>query len=669
MRIAVKLPAWFLLAALAPLVIAGIAGALIFHQALETEGLERLRSLLESKVSRIHAFMREREGDAETLAHSPLIVDVMDRIVRVYSEAGVEASAYYGVDDEVRPLLTRYQRVFGYADVLLLSSAGDVVFSLLRGADFGANFCEGELRHTELGKAFDRARTLQATAVSDCEYYEPAGEPAAFIAAPILKAGELVGVLAYRLGNQRVYDVLLDPSGLGETGETVVVAPKDDRAVFVAPTRHDPDAAFDRHVAFGAVTRRPVQEAALGTKGSGSYVDYRGRRVFAAWRYSPYLRWGIVTKMDASELLGGIVVFRRVLAAVVAAAVIVALVLSLGLSRSIVRPIRKLRKGTAAVAGGDLEHRVGTSAPDEIGELSRAFDSMVQSLKRVTASRDELNREVAQRARAERNLRTAMSQLERSNRDIEQFAHSASHDLQEPLRKVITFGSLLDSEYGEALGSEGRHYVSIMRRATERMQALVSDLFMYTCIVTRARAFERVDLGRIVAEVLDDLSSRIADADAEIDVGELPTIDADAAQMQQLMQNLIENALKFRRENEGPRIRVYAEAIEADAAQPQTGDSHTGARCRIVVEDNGIGFEARHAERIFGVFQRLHGRHEYGGSGIGLAVCRRIAERHKGTITAQGTPGKGATFAVCLPTAHDEEGGYETVERVGGAAT
>jgi len=320
-------------------------------------------------------------------------------------------------------------------------------------------------------------------------------------------------------------------------------------------------------------------------------------------------------------------------------------------SRTTIRPLLRLGASTAIIGAGDLAHRTGMTANDEVGALSRSFDAMLDRLNAVMASRDELNREVAQRQRAETRLRRALANLTRSNQDLEQFAYSASHDLQEPLRKVMAFGSLLEKEYGANLEGDGHLYLASIGKATLRMQTLINDLLSYSRVTTRGKTFVAVNLNAVVGEVLSDLEVRIGETNAQVNVGDLPEIQADPTQMRQLVQNLIGNALKFHKPDEHPVITVSAEAV-ADAAGQASGSPAT---CRLQIKDNGIGFDEKYLERIFGVFQRLHGRDEYGGSGIGLAVCRKIVERHGGTITATSQPGEGATFTVILPLKHTDE--------------
>lgn len=270
--------------------------------------------------------------------------------------------------------------------------------------------------------------------------------------------------------------------------------------------------------------------------------------------------------------------------------------------------------------------------------------------ERVRGRTAELDRSNQQLARANEELHDSSVRLERSNRELHDFASVASHDLQEPLRKVQAFGDRLNTVCRDAIGEQGRDYLDRMLNASKRMQSLIQDLLKFARVTSQAQPFLPVDLAQVTREVLSDLEVRIAETNARVEVGDLPTIEADGVQMRQLIQNLIGNALKFHQEGRPPIIRVYVETPEdgkaAEATVPMS---------RLVVEDNGIGFDERYLDRIFTVFQRLHGRNEYEGTGVGLAICRKIAQRHGGDITAKSVPGQGSAFLVAIPFHHDNE--------------
>ena len=236
---------------------------------------------------------------------------------------------------------------------------------------------------------------------------------------------------------------------------------------------------------------------------------------------------------------------------------------------------------------------------------------------------------------AEVNLKVYAAKLEQSNRDLQEFAYIASHDLQEPLRKVLAFGDRLASKYGDVLDETGGDYLKRMQDASQRMQTLINDLLSFSRVSTRAQPFTVVDMNSLVDNVISDLENQIDRTQGHVEVGNLPVIEADPTQMHQLLQNLITNALKFHQDGILPIIQVSSQLMDS--------------KCQINVKDNGIGFDIQYLDRIFKPFQRLHGRQEYEGSGMGLAICRRIVERHSGEITAISTPGEGSTFIVTLP--------------------
>ncbi len=245
--------------------------------------------------------------------------------------------------------------------------------------------------------------------------------------------------------------------------------------------------------------------------------------------------------------------------------------------------------------------------------------------------------------RHEERLRDYTQRLEVSNRELQDFARVASHDLQEPLRKIEAFGSRLTVKFADNLPDEGKMYVERMQNASSRMRRLIEDMLNFSRVTTKAQPFKQTALNEVIAGVLSDLQIRIEESEAEIVVDDLPVIDADATQMRQLFQNLIGNALKFRKPNQPPLIQVRSQTIKHSSICD-------GAYiCRLEFVDNGIGFDNKYSEQIFTIFQRLHGKNEYEGTGIGLATCRKIAERHGGCIEAIGRPGDGATFVVTLP--------------------
>ena len=254
--------------------------------------------------------------------------------------------------------------------------------------------------------------------------------------------------------------------------------------------------------------------------------------------------------------------------------------------------------------------RVNVGSRDEMGVLAETFNQMAGNLQTANVS-----------------LENRTDALERSNQELQEFVYAAAHDLQEPLRKVQAFGDRLMGRYSDALDERGIDYLSRMRDASGRMQTLINDLLTYSRVTTKAKAFMEVDLNEVAQEVVSDLEIRLEETNGRVEIGQLPTIEADRTQIRQVLQNLMGNALKFGRLEEPPVVTISGRIVHAAAS---SDDPQPRELCEIVVEDNGIGFEDAYKEQIFAIFNRLHGRTEYEGTGLGLAVCRKIVQRHGG---------------------------------------
>ena len=243
--------------------------------------------------------------------------------------------------------------------------------------------------------------------------------------------------------------------------------------------------------------------------------------------------------------------------------------------------------------------------------------------------------DISEKIEAEIELKRAIENLTRSNKELENFAYVASHDLQEPLRKIQAFSDRLMSKYLDVIDDHGKEYITRMHQSAERMQVLINDLLAFSRLTTQVRSFETIDLNMVFKNVLNDLEINIEKTGAKIETGRLPVIEGDEIQMSQLFLNLLSNSLKFRFPDRPPVIKINA--VENRKFY------------QITVTDNGIGFDEKYLERIFVIFQRLHNRSEFEGTGIGLAMCKKIVERHNGSITASSKPDMGATFIIELP--------------------
>jgi signal transduction histidine kinase len=348
-------------------------------------------------------------------------------------------------------------------------------------------------------------------------------------------------------------------------------------------------------------------------------------------------------------------------AGVFAVSMLLALGVSGWLARSIARPVLDLVRLTRRVSE-EQDYSMRPAVPadgagrDEVGLLVRSVSGMLDEIEArddklesarleveqrnsaLEESSAQLLHEVQVRRAAEKALEVHAQELARSNAELEQFAYVASHDLQEPLRMVSGFVDLLAEEHGASLPPEAKEYIAFALEGTHRMHALIQDLLAYSRVGSRTEKFAPVSLEKVVGEVLFDLQAAVKDAGAEITHDPLPTVMGEPLQLRQVLQNLLSNAIKFRGA-EPPRIHVSAGR-----------DDGTG-EWLVSISDNGIGIDPKHADKVFVIFQRLHSREAYPGTGIGLAICKKIVERHGGRIWVEGEPGKGSTFKLALPAA------------------
>ncbi|YCK34463.1 sensor histidine kinase [Actinomadura sp. ATCC 39365] len=287
---------------------------------------------------------------------------------------------------------------------------------------------------------------------------------------------------------------------------------------------------------------------------------------------------------------------------------------------AVLKPIDQLTEQVRTVAAGDFDHRLGVDRPAELSELSSHVDSM---RRRIVS--------------AWRGAADQADELRRSNGELEQFAYVASHDLQEPLRKVASFTQMLEQRYGPQLDDRARQYIHYAVDGAKRMQLLINDLLDFSRVGRVSGERVPTDSGEALDRALENLSATIEDTGATVTRDDLPVVEGNRLQLTQLFQNLVENAVKFRSEAP-PRVRLTAE--------------RKGDMWEFSCSDNGIGVDPKYADRIFLIFQRLHPRDVYPGTGIGLALCRKIVEYHGGQLWLDAAPaGQGTTFRWTLPAA------------------
>jgi signal transduction histidine kinase/predicted transcriptional regulator len=560
--------------------------------------------------------------------------------------------------------------------------------------------------HIEVGQNKSAAEIFlkgkEGVYIKDLHTSEFSGNVVISVAAPILVNGVFSGVIVLNFDAEKeLFGITMDRTGLGETGE-IYLMNKDD--YMISPARFANDTFLKQKVDTGHSGAELEDVKHLGIHEQEHEVvlgkNYLDRTVIRTHAHIFDMGWVLVVEKSEEEAFAPVAMLTRAMLLILTILLVVGAILAILLSRAITKPIVKLHQGTEEIIKGNLDFTVGTKASDEIGQLSRAFDSMTTELKKFRAEREEYSsgletkveertkeldervKESDEQAMATLNLledvnetknkleesrrailnmvqdletekretesakemfEAANIKLERSNKELQDFAYIASHDLREPLRKISAFGQLLQESLKGKLDEDEEENFAFMIDGATRMQQMINDLLMYSRVTTKAKPAERVDLNAVIEDLKNvELAVQLEETGGVINVPEpLPTLHADPSQIHQLLQNLIGNGLKYYRKGVAPVITVRGRVGE-------------GNMVRIEVQDNGIGIEEQHYANIFEMFKRLHSREDYGGTGIGLAVCKKIVERHGGEIGVESNPGEGSVFWFTVPITKDE---------------
>ncbi|MFA5292365.1 MAG: ATP-binding protein [Phycisphaerae bacterium] len=350
--------------------------------------------------------------------------------------------------------------------------------------------------------------------------------------------------------------------------------------------------------------------------------------------------WAVVVESPILEAYGSILASFKLTLWTVLLSFALAIMAGIYLSKRITKPIIHLRDAAEKIGQGRMNIKIETQSQNEIGQLTESLNQMVEDLNRTTVSRDALMEEVAERKHAEQALKETADKLEQVNQELKNFVYVASHDLREPLRKISAFAQLLERSLADKLDDNDSENLKFMIDGATRMTQMIDGLLSYSRVSTKTREFETVRLDTVIHELEKfELSVLLEETHAILNVPEpLPSIKADSVQMRQLLQNLIANGIKYQTRGNIPEITITAETLPDEMV-------------RIKVSDNGIGIKAESLGLLFTMFKRLHSRDEYEGTGIGLAVCKKIVERHGGQIGLESKFGRGSTFWFTVPAA------------------
>ena len=509
-------------------------------------------------------------------------------------------------------------------------------------------------------------RGLEGSFTETSAYEMTTGKATMHTATPIYSHnGKTIAVLSGHLNLEKMHGIIQQTNGIGYSEDSYLV---NNFNYFLTEPRFGDNYALRR-----SVFSEGVKDCLAGNSDIAEYADYRGVDVIGAYEWLPDYQICMVSEKDRAEVFAPINLMRRNFYLIGAGLFAASVAFGFFLSRLITNPLRDLSQAATDFGAGNLAVRTPINNKNEIGLFASAFNLMAENIERLQQKNkklvkdlkslnqeletrvedrtkdlkaaqlaafnimQDLQEEARNRKKAQLELAKRAKDLKRSNEDLQQFAYVASHDLQEPLRMVASYLQLLEHRYKDKLDQDAREFIDYAVDGATRMKTLINDLLDFSRVGTRGKPFKPTDLNAVMGRVRQNLQLTIEDANATVIADHLPTIIADESQMDQLFQNLIGNAIKFHSEKP-PRVQIKARENEKEWI--------------ISVADNGIGIDPQYFDRIFTIFQRLHNRAEYPGTGIGLAIARRIIERHNGRVWVESEQGKGTTFFIALPKEH-----------------
>lgn len=584
-----------------------------FQESIRQQTINHLVSTNLLKKAEVERWIRGNSLQIELLARSPFFKNTFPSLLCFHSETDTTHMVVHSQIAEHLTPTVEGGELFELS--ILRASDGRVIVSTDRDQ-------EGKFKDNR--PYFLKSKT--GTFIQNVYYSMTLQQAAMTIGTPLKDAsGNTIAVLAARLNLSTLSAIMEMQSGMSRSENTFLVNKFN---FFVTEPKFGKDFALKK-----SIHTEGVQAGLSQRNGTGVYPDYRGVMVIGAYQWLPEWELCLITETEQAEAYASIFHLRDIITRVAVAVSLLSALLGWFCALTVTRPLRRLTTATEEIGKGNLDIPLNTSGRGEFAALARAFDRMIRQLNQTLVSRDALQVEINERKRAETMREQALVDLKRSNDDLQQFAYIASHDLQEPLRMVSSFMQLLANRYHDALDEKAKQYIHYAVDGARRMQQLIEDLLAYSRVTTRGKEIAFTNSQKAFDTAIENLRAAIIETGARITYDPLPTVQADATQLEQVFQNLIGNAIKFHGESP-PHVHISA--------------VKTRDEWQFGVADNGIGIDSKYADKVFVLFQRLHSRGEYPGTGIGLSLCKRIIERHGGSIWFESQPGQGTTFYFTL---------------------
>ncbi len=597
-----------------------------FEEQIQRIEFNHLAKMSDKKIEQISTYINERIADVEALSRNPVMVNAIEDIDAAFKNRTSNPVEYQRADHKIRAFAANFLRA-GYYDLFLIAPNSDIVFTVLHEVDFATNLIDGPYSNSGLANVSRNVMAALETDVSDFFYYQPSDEAAAFIASPIMKQGKILGVLVAQIDIDRVFEVVTDNVGLGETGETVIARKENNIMSFIGPLKFKETSDSKLAISMDSDLAIPMQNALEGLSGHDFSVDYHGQNVIAVWRYLPVFRWGIVVKKDVKEVFSSVQDMRELSQFVLLSLLLIILVIGYFIGQSIVRPIRKMTQVAKEIAAGDFHQRVKVKSHDEIGQLAKTFNQMTDNLQK-----------------SHLNLVNKAEEAERANLAKSDFLSHMSHELRTPLNAILGFAQMLNLDAEEFDDTQQSNVKEILD-AGHHLLKLINELLDLTNIESG-----HIEISMEEVQIDDVLQHSISLIKAQADSRHIKLIDnisgkgytlnADNTRLKQVLLNLMSNAVKYNQDH--GHITLEAKIINKN-------------RLNISIIDTGKGLNQEEITKLFTSFERLDTINNVEGTGIGLVITKHLVELMGGTINVESTPGQGCEFCVEFEMANRHE--------------
>lgn len=612
-----KLISYLLIIAVLPILLGGYLAFNSGRKSTEDQIISHLTSIADLKTSEIEIWITERVKDTKTLAEDHHMRDYL-----IALETELESEKQISEDDhKVQNKLQIMKH--GYKRVFLVDSSGRIVASTDK-EDIGRKLIEEYVW---------KPMTSQELYIEDI-FRSSEDEILMAFSAPIFeshlednkKIYNVIGVIVLEMNmEETLYPIIGNWPGMGRTGETLLVRREANEVLFINELRHMSNTALSMRINVNSDIATPAIFASEGDDGILRAKDYRGVEVLSAYRYISLMEWGFVAKIDQSEAFAPITSLKKKIEMFTISLILLVIGFAFWISKGFTGPIISLQKSMEKISEGDFSVTSEVKRGDELGQLSTSFNIMTQKLK---MSYTALEEEIRKHKQTEESLKYMVNELE-------SFSYSVSHDLRAPLRAIAGFSNIVLEDYAQKLDAEGQRYLGIIDENSKFMGKLIDDILNFSRIGRQDIKSSNINMEKLVKSVYEELKTSLPDRKLKFKVKKLPPAQGDKAMIHQVFVNLIGNAIKFTKPKKNAVIEVGGNA---------DGDQNV-----YYVKDNGVGFDMKYVDKLWGVFQRLHSAEEFGGTGVGLAIVQRIINRHGGKVWAEGKVNEGATLYFTLP--------------------